>query len=162
MKYKDLHDWEISPKEAIRLQFELFKRIKSAKCPLGRLHSVAGVDVSVKDNVSQAAIVILSYPRLEIIESITASGKTSFPYIPGLLSFREAPVILKCVKKLKKEPDLFIFDGQGMAHPRKMGIATHMGIILDKPSIGSAKSRLCGKFSAPGEKKGDYSLMKDK
>jgi deoxyribonuclease V len=104
----------------------------------------------------------MKYPELEIKQTITSVVKTTFPYVPGLLSFREGPVILKCVKKLKLEPDLFIFDGQGLAHPRKAGLATHMGVILNKPSIGSAKSHLYGSYSEPKKKKGDYSIVKDR
>ncbi|MGB2879731.1 MAG: endonuclease V [Candidatus Omnitrophota bacterium] len=132
------------------------------KLPLQKIRLIAGVDVSVKDNMSNAAIVVLTYPGLEIKQVITYTTGTQFPYIPGLLSFREGPVILECVKKLTLEPDLFLFDGQGLAHPRKTGLATHMGVILDKPSIGSAKSHLFGTYREPGKKKGSFSLIKDK
>jgi len=161
MKYKDLHRWDLSPKEAIREQYRLRDMVKIKKLPFKGMRTVAGVDVSVKDDLSKAAIVILSFPDLEVMKTVTHTMKTVFPYVPGLLSFREAPVILECVKKLKKAPDLFIFDGQGLAHPRGIGLATHMGLILGRPSIGSAKSHLFGKFNPVGRKKGDYSLMYD-
>jgi len=123
---------------------------------------VAGVDVSVKSNVARAAIVALSYPDLSLLQVRTAEGAAEFPYIPGLLSFREAPVILKAMAKLSIEPDLFIFDGQGIAHPRRMGIATHIGIIIDRPSIGCAKSRLCGIHRDPGQERGSIEDLHDK
>ncbi len=162
MRYHDLHKWDISPREAIRLQEKLREKVVLRKIPVSKVRRIAGVDVSVKDDRSKAAIVVLSYPGLEIIETAVATAKVPFPYVPGLLSFREGPVILKCVKKLKTEPDLFVFDGQGLAHPRRIGLATHMGLILAKPSIGSAKSHLYGNFKMPGRKKRSYSLITDK
>ncbi|MEA3490129.1 MAG: deoxyribonuclease V [Candidatus Omnitrophota bacterium] len=162
MKYKNIHRWDLSPKEAIRLQKRIQKKIIIKKLNTRAIRFLAGVDVSVKNDRSRAAIVVLSYPRLEKVETAVLTLKTSFPYIPGLLSFRERPVILECVKKLKTEPDLFIFDGQGMAHPRRTGLASHIGVIFDKPSIGSAKSHLYGTYALPGNKKGDFSLIKDK
>ena len=161
MKYRDLHRWGLTPKEAIALQSSLRERIVLEKIDLRGVRMVAGVDVSVKDDQSQAAIVVLSYPGLERIEAVSSRMKTCFPYIPGLLSFREAPVILECVRKLKNAPDVFVFDGQGLAHPRRIGIASHLGLFLEKPSIGSAKSHLYGKYDPAGRNKGDFSLMKD-
>ncbi len=162
MNYKKLHRWDLSPKDAIRVQYRIREMITLKKLPLKSIKLIAGVDVSVKGDYSKAAIVIMKYPELEIKQTITSVVKTTFPYVPGLLSFREGPVILKCVKKLKLEPDLFIFDGQGLAHPRRAGLATHMGVILNKPSIGSAKSHLYGTCSEPKKKKGNYSIVKDR
>lgn len=162
MQYNNLHDWNLSPKEAIRLQYKLKERLIFKGLALSSLKYIAGVDVSVKNDLSKAAIVVLSYPSLEIIEFETHTEKTCFPYVPGLLSFREAPVILKCARKLQKEPDLFVFDGQGRAHPRGMGIASHLGLFLEKPTIGSAKSRLYGTYDEPASSKGSYSILKDK
>ena len=161
MKYRKIHAWDLSPKDAIRVQYRIREMTVLKKLPLKSIKLIAGVDVSVKEGHSKAAIVILTYPGLEIKEKITKVTKTRFPYVPGLLSFREGPVILECVKKLKYAPDLFIFDGQGLAHPRKAGLATHMGVILNKPSIGSAKSRLYGTYTEPKTKKGAYSVIKD-
>ncbi|MFQ5952672.1 MAG: endonuclease V [Candidatus Omnitrophota bacterium] len=161
MRYRHLHKWDLSPKEAIRAQEKIHEMTVMKKPTLQKIRLIAGVDVSVKDGHSKAAIVILTYPGLEVKEKVTAMEKTRFPYIPGLLSFREGPVILRCIRKLSVEPDLFIFDGQGLAHPRKTGLATHMGVILNKPSIGSAKSHLYGTYSEPGKKKGDFSIIKD-
>jgi len=159
MRYNNLHRWDLTPKEAIKLQYDLTKRIILKKVFPKELKIIAGVDVSVKNNTSKAAIVILSYPEFEILETVTHTEKTSFPYIPGLLSFREGPVILECVRKLKIEPDVFVFDGQGLAHPRKIGLASHIGIFLERPCIGSAKTHLYGEYSSPGTKKGDFSLL---
>jgi deoxyribonuclease V len=161
MKFKNIHKWGLTPKEAIRLQGRLRNMTVIKKLPGKKVRLIAGVDVSVKGDHSKAAIVVLSYPDLEKKQIVTAVMKTQFPYIPGLLSFREGPVILECVKKLSIEPDLFIFDGQGLAHPRKTGLATHIGIILNKPSIGSAKSHLYGNYRKPGNKKGSFSIIKD-
>ena len=161
MKYRDLHRWDLSPKQAIELQSDLRERIVLKRIDLRPIRLVAGVDVSVKDEDSQAAIVVLSYPGLEQIEAVSFRMKTCFPYIPGLLSFREAPVILECVKKLKNTPDVFVFDGQGLAHPRRIGIASHLGLWLERPSIGSAKSHLYGTYEAPGRNKGDFALVRD-
>lgn len=161
MDYKELHRWDLTPKEAIALQKKLQKKIIIKPFNLKNLKTAAGIDVSVKEGLSKAAVVVLSFPDMEVLESSFFTTETVFPYIPGLLSFREGPVILECIKKLKITPEVFIFDGQGLAHPRGMGLASHIGIILDKPSIGSAKSHLYGTFTPPGKKRGDFSLMED-
>lgn len=161
MNFKNLHRWDIPPREAVQVQKELCKSFAEKSLRVKDLEYVAGVDVSVKNDMSQAAIVVLSFPDLEVVETVKSKMPVVFPYVPGLLSFREGPVILECVKKLKTAPSVFVFDGQGIAHPRFMGIACHMGIILDRPSIGSAKSHLFGSFEPPGSKKGDHSLMRD-
>jgi deoxyribonuclease V len=162
MKYKKPHRWDLPPKDAIRAQYRLRDRIIIKRLPRRNIRVIAGVDVSVKNDRCKAAIVVMSYPGLKILESATCTTKTAYPYVPGLLTFREGPVILKCLKKLSAEPDLFIFDGQGLAHPRGIGLASHMGVILDKPSIGSAKSHLYGTYDPPELKKGAYSLIRDK
>ena len=161
MKYKNLHNWDLSPRQAIDLQSRLRRKIVLKKIDEKTVRLVAGVDVSVKNDRSQAAVVVLSYPALEEVETVSFRMKTCFPYIPGLLSFREGPVILECVKKLKNAPDVFIFDGQGLAHPGGIGLASHLGVILEKPSIGSAKSHLYGSYDPPGKARGDFSLMRD-
>ena len=161
MYYTPLHRWDLPPAEAIALQKELAGNCVLEPIDLSSVRLVAGVDVSVKSSRSKAAIVVLSFPGLEKVETVVSIAKTSFPYVPGLLSFREGPVILECMAKLTTEPDVFIFDGQGLAHPRKIGIASHMGLILKKPTIGSAKSHLFGKYDEPGQKRGDLSYLKD-
>ena len=108
-----------------------------------------------------AGIVIFEFPSFKIIERKHCVSTVNFPYIPGLLTFREGPSLLEAFEKIKIEPDIILFDGQGIAHPRRMGIATHLGLFLDKPTIGCAKSKLCGNYSSLGEKKGEYTLLKE-
>lgn len=120
-----------------------------------QVETVAGVDVSVKTEVARAAIVVLSYPALAPLEAATAEAPLVFPYVPGLLSFREGPAILAAWAHLGRRPDLLMFDGQGIAHPRGLGIAAHMGLWLGRPTIGVAKSRLYGRHAEPGPAPGD-------
>ena len=160
MKYLNLHSWEVNPREAIQLQKELKKKI-SLKKSFNKVKIVAGADVSYYKNNMIAGIVILKFPQLEIIEKKSSLSPVNFPYIPGFLTFREGPSLLEALKKIKIEPDVILFDGQGIAHPRRMGIATHLGLFLDKPTIGCAKSRLSGKYTSVGEEKGDYALLKE-
>jgi len=154
------HRWDLSPREAIALQRELVSRVIQ-KDVLPRITTVAGIDVGVKGGVARAAVVVMRFPELEIIEHVRAELPLAFPYVPGLLSFREAPAILEALAKLEHDPDVLIFDGQGYAHPRRMGIATHIGILLDHPTVGCAKSRLCGTFEEPGIERGSYSWLWD-
>jgi len=160
LKYLNLHSWEVNPREAIQLQKELKKKI-SLKKFFNKVKIVAGADVSYYKNNMIAGIVILKFPQLEIIEKKSSLSPVNFPYIPGFLTFREGPSLLEALKKIKIEPDVILFDGQGIAHPRRMGIATHLGLFLDKPTIGCAKSRLSGKYTSVGEEKGDYTLLKE-
>ncbi len=161
----ETHRWDISPKEGIELQKKLRREIKLT--PLESLpKTVAGADVSYNkgSNIFFAGIVLLSFPDMEIIDEVSAVGRVDFPYIPGLLSFREGPLLIEAFRRLETAPDLIIFDGQGIAHPRGLGIASHMGLILNIPSIGCAKTKLCGDFDEPGLEKGSSSplLMKGK
>jgi len=158
MRVIQLHEWDLSPSEAIAVQRDLRPKVVTHD-DLGPVHAVAGVDMSTARNRAHAAVVVLSFPGLEPLEAAQADLPLTYPYIPGLLSFREAPAILTAMETLHLEPDLFIFDGQGLAHPRRMGIACHIGVIIDKPCIGCAKSRLCGKHGTVGPKVGDYSEM---
>ncbi len=137
-------------KKYFKLQIELSKKV-ILKNSLSRINTVAGVDVSYVERVKKAfaTIVIFSYKNLEIIEKRYHISDINFPYIPGLLSFREIPPLLKCIKKCKIDPDLFICDGQGIAHPRGIGLASHLGLILNKPTIGCAKKKLVGSFIPP-------------
>jgi len=123
------------------------------------LQTVAGVDVGFEGNRARAAIVVLSFPQLNLVEWALSETPVSFPYVPGLLAFREAPAVLKALELLRVWPDLFIFDAHGLAHPRRMGLAAHLGVILDCPSIGCAKSRLCGRSAEPGEATGDWAPL---
>jgi deoxyribonuclease V len=133
----------------------------STERTFSQVNTVAGVDVAIKGEVAKAAIVVLNYPELSPVDYSLAELPVEFPYIPGLLAFREAPSVLAALEKLRTEPDLFIFDAQGLAHPRRMGLATHLGVIIDKPSIGCAKSRLCGSHHEPGAERGSYTYLYD-
>jgi deoxyribonuclease V len=162
VKIHNLHGWQISVAEAKQIQLELASQI-SRQSETIKPRFVAGVDISAPDStgIARAAVVILSYPELEVAEVKTAKDKLSFPYIPGLLSFREAPLILAACQKLSINPDLIMVDGQGIAHPRRFGIASHLGLLLDMPSIGCAKSRLCGTHSPVTAEVGDYTELMD-
>jgi len=160
LKYLNLHSWEVTPKEAIKLQKEL-KGSVSLEKSFNKIEKIAGADVSYYQNKMIAGVIIFEFPNLKVIESQFFISSVNFPYIPGLLTFREGPSLLEAFIKIKNEPDIILFDGQGIAHPRRMGIATHLGLFLDKPTIGCAKSRLSGKYTSVGEEKGDYALLKE-
>jgi deoxyribonuclease V len=151
----------LAPAEAIALQKQLAAQVVRT-ASLGPVKRVAGIDASYKEGLAQAAVVILSYPELELIEYAVARRPVSFPYVPGLLSFREAPAVLDALEKLLAPPDLLIFDGQGIAHPRRLGIASHLGLLVDLPAIGCAKSRLTGRYTEPGPERGDFSPLIDR
>ena len=176
MQTKNLHGWNLPYSQARELQTQLACKVQFTpiKNP-PRL--IAGLDCALskdKRRILAAAVVLrvpnadeglwapLEQPGFELIETATASRKMTFPYVPGLLSFREAPVCIAAVEKLKKEPDAFIIDGQGIAHPRRLGLAAHLGLFFDKPTIGCAKSRLIGEFEEPPLEKGAYSLLMGK
>ena len=146
------------PREAVTIQKDLRAQLRTDNC-VGEMRTVAGVDVGLRKGIARASVVVLGFPDLNPLEQATAQRQDEFPYVPGLLSFREGPVILDALTKLSIEPDILIFDGQGMAHPRRVGLSTHMGILLDHPTIGCAKSRLCGEHEVPGESKGDWSPL---
>lgn len=160
LKYLNLHSWEVSPQEAIKIQKDLKSNI-SLKKSFNKIDKIAGVDVSYYQNKMIAGVIIFKFPNLKIIERQSFVASINFPYIPGLLTFREGPSILSAFKKIKNEPDIILFDGQGIAHPRRMGIATHLGLFLNRPTIGCAKSRLSGKYTSVGEQKGDYTPLKE-
>jgi deoxyribonuclease V len=149
-----LHSWEVNPREAIEIQKDLRPRLILDSNPPS-IKTVAGVDVSYEAATDRliAGVVLFRSSDLSPIESVTAVLPATFPYVPGLLSFREAPAVLRAWKKLKRRPDCLICDGQGIAHPRRFGIASHLGLWLDIPSIGCAKSILVGTYREPGEKR---------
>jgi deoxyribonuclease V len=154
----DLHSWDLDPQQAIEVQRVLRERLVLAWD--GRpVHTVAGVDASVKAGRTRAAIVVLRFPDLAPLEAATAELPVSFPYIPGLLSFREGPVVLAAWERLQIRPDLLLFDGQGIAHPRGFGLAAHLGLWLDCPSIGVAKAWLYGEHGEPGRLRGEAAEM---
>jgi len=163
MRVKQLHPWKISPKEAIAIQGSLASQV-IRKGHLEEIRLIAGADISTEKDSTQAyaGVVVMTYPGLEVVEERGVVFELSFPYVPGLLAFREAPPLLKVFEEIRHEPDLILFDGQGIAHPRGLGIASHMGLLLDKPSIGCAKSLLFGHFEEPGDKQGAFSYLYDK
>ncbi len=162
MKIQQLHGWEISTYQAKQIQSELANQV-SRKSEAIKPVFIAGVDISAPDSrgVARAAAVVLNYPQLEVIEVKTVEDKLNFPYIPGFLSFREAPLVLAACQKLSTDPDLILVDGQGIAHPRRFGIASHLGLLLDIPTIGCAKSRLCGTHLPVDVEAGAYTELTD-
>ncbi|MEN8149625.1 MAG: deoxyribonuclease V [Planctomycetota bacterium] len=145
MKIEKLHDWDLTPKEAIRLQARLSEKLVFTPPPR-RPRLVAGADCAfTKDGGTVvAAVLVLSFPGLEVVERAVGRAPAVFPYVPGLLSFREAPALLDAFAKIESSPDVVMFDGQGLAHPRRLGLACHLGLWLDVATIGCAKSRLAG------------------
>ena len=164
VKFRQLHSWDVDYKTAVALQAELREKLILEDELSEDIRIVAGADISCTkgDDRVFAAVVLLDAATLEVIEEATYSGRTSIPYIPGLLSFREGPALLQAFGKLRKRPDVALFDGQGVAHPRGFGLAAHLGLLLDVPAIGCAKTRLIGAFAEPGARRGQFSsLMRD-
>jgi deoxyribonuclease V len=154
------HRWDLSPQEAFALQNELATQVETQP-RLGSIQGVAGIDVSIRDGVARAAVVVLDLQSMAPLDYAVVTRPVTFPYIPGLLAFREGPVVLETLEKLTIRPDLLIFDGHGLAHPRRLGLASHVGLLVDLPSIGCAKSRLCGQYQEPGQEVGDCSHLVD-
>ena len=163
MQIPPTHPWDVTPQQAIQIQRELTARV-SERDELGAVHFVAGVDVGFEgegNRIARAAVVVLSFPELAPIESATARRPVTFPYIPGLLAFREVPAILDALAQIRQTPDVIIVDGQGRAHPRRLGIACHLGVLLDRATIGCAKSILCGKAREPDNRVGAWTPLID-
>jgi deoxyribonuclease V len=154
------HRWDLSPKEAFAVQRNLALQVERQP-RLGPVRHVAGIDVSVREDVARAAVVVLDFEGLAPVGYATATRPVTFPYVPGLLAFREGPVVLDALERLGTTPDLLVFDGQGLAHPRRLGIASHIGLLVNMPAIGCAKSRLCGQHDEPGAEPGDYAPLLD-
>lgn len=161
LRLKHQHPWDVTREEAEAIQRRLAPLV--VETPLaGPIHTVAGIDVSFPTpDIARAAVVVLSYPDLTPLEQATAELPVRFPYTPGLLSFRETPVVLEALKKLNTLPDVLICDAQGRAHFRRLGLASHVGLLLDHPTIGCAKSRLVGQHHMPGEEKGSSAWLYD-
>lgn len=155
-----LHRWDLSPDDARTLQRELASRVDTTT-PLGPYRTIAGADVSHNrgDDRLFAAVVVFDTQSNSVLERVGLMQTARYPYISGLLSFREAPPLLDAFALLKTPPDVIICDGQGTAHPRRLGIASHLGLWLDRPTIGCAKSRLCGTFEEVGPERGDRSPL---
>lgn len=160
MHISDLHPWEVNPRQAAAIQQDLRRKV-IREDRFQTVRSVAGLDVSYPENgkTSRAGVVVLSYPHLEQIDQAMALMPVSFPYIPGLLSFREIPVILSALEKLARPPDLLVCDGQGYAHPRRFGLACHLGLLTGLPSIGVAKSILVGEHAPLAPERGAQSEL---
>jgi deoxyribonuclease V len=157
------HSWNLSPSEAIALQRQLATQVITED-RLGQVQAVAGIDVGFEDQgkITRAAVVVLRLDDLSLIEQVIARQPTCLPYIPGLLSFRECPAILAALEKLTVLPDLLLCDGQGIAHPRRFGIACHLGVLTDLPSIGVGKSRLVGRHGPVPDARGDWTPLVDR
>ena len=156
------HSWDLTPQEAIAVQKHLAgKVIRKSETDIGDVATVAGVDVHCQPGLATAAVVVIRLSDRATVDQATAVKKIRFPYLPGLLTFREGPAILAALDHLTAAPDLLIFDGQGIAHPRRCGLASHLGLLLDIPSIGCAKTRLSGWYEEPLTEKGSYSYLKD-
>lgn len=149
------HRWDLSPREAIALQADLRARVRTDSV-LPKIKTIAGGDCAYdkRAQLGYAGWVVYSYPDLEEIQRVGRRAKITFPYVPGLLSFRETPLLLQALDKLERLPDLLILDGHGVAHPRRFGIACHLGLCVDRPTIGCAKSRLVGTHDDPGQEPG--------
>jgi deoxyribonuclease V len=156
------HPWDLSVDEAKVLQTQLAEKVvPETTFDPAAVRLVAGVDVSFRGGMARAAVVALRFPELEPVDYALGDAPATFPYVPGLLTFREGPSVLAALDKLGSWPDLLIFDGHGLAHPRRIGLAAHMGVILGQPSIGCAKSRLTGTHDEPGEAVGDWVPLSD-
>ncbi len=163
MEIHPLHRWDLTEAEAVALQREMAQRVIT-NTPLEKCELIAGTDVSYNrySSLFYAGVVVLRVDDLSVVERQSAQADSPFPYIPGLLSFREAPVVLEALGRVKSRPDAIMFDGQGIAHPRRLGIASHIGLWVDVPCIGCAKSRLCGRYKEPDLAAGSRSPLVDR
>ncbi|MEQ9626383.1 deoxyribonuclease V [Coleofasciculus chthonoplastes] len=161
MEIYQRHSWTLTVEEATAIQNQLSGEIITSD-QLGEVNYVAGVDVGFEDNyaISRAAVAVLSFPELQLIEQAIARRPTNFPYIPGFLSFREVPVVLDALSQIKITPDLILCDGQGIAHPRRFGLACHLGLLITVPTIGVAKSRLIGQYEELPPEKGNWQPLR--
>lgn len=161
-----LHDWNLTPTQAVALQRELACRVERRDC-IGEVRRIAGVDIGFEQGgeVTRAAVVVLDYPSLEVIGQVVTRVPTRMPYIPGLLSFREVPAALQAFaelpSELRSEVGLLMVDGHGIAHPRRMGVAAHLGLWLDLPSLGVAKKRLTGRHGDVADERGAWTPLTD-
>ncbi len=159
---KNVHSWELSEDAALKLQSDLSSKVQ-VDDQLEEVRYVAGVDVAYEKGSDKlvAAVVVLDASTLGVVETVIAEDVAAFPYVPGLFSFRELPSLIKAFEKLEHTPDLVVCDGQGLAHPRRFGLACHLGVVFDIPTIGCGKSRLLGEANVPGEKRGSFEPLID-
>lgn len=164
MKIRARHAWNVSPKEAIAIQEQLRKEVITENRLEEPVRHVAGVDVGFEEGntLARAAVVVLDFPSLEPREHAIARLPVTFPYVPGLLSFREIPAVLEAMARLSVLPDLLLCDGQGIAHPRRFGIASHLGVLTGIPSVGVAKKRLIGHHAAVPDARGSWQPLQDR
>ena len=162
MKALELHRWDVTPAEALKIQLELRKRVE-LKDRLPELRYVAGADVALDLERKHAVggVIVYTFPGLVEVERVAAERGLTFPYVPGLLSFRESPVLIEAFERLRHEPDLIFYDGHGYSHPRRFGITCHLGVLLDRPTIGCAKSRLIGTHAEPASAAGRWTPLRD-
>jgi deoxyribonuclease V len=161
MKIETLHSWNVSIERAKSLQMELRERVRFRPLPRSRVRFVAGADIAV-DRAGEsliAAVVVVDFRSLEVVETRVVSRRLVFPYVPGYLSFREAPAVIACLRRVRAPVDVLLCDGQGIAHPRRFGLASHVGLWAGIPTIGCAKSRLVGEFVEPGRRRGSFSSL---
>jgi deoxyribonuclease V len=154
VRVRALHRWSLTPREARQLQTRMAVKVVE-RWERAAVRTIAGCDVHFPaKRVARGAVVVMSYPKLELLEQSCGDVDCRFPYVPGLLSFRELPALLPLLSKLRTVPDVVLCDGHGVAHPRGFGLASHLGLLLDTPTIGCAKSRLIGSHTDPGSTKG--------
>ncbi|MFP4027475.1 MAG: deoxyribonuclease V [Candidatus Brocadiia bacterium] len=157
-----LHNWNVSYERARKIQEDLAGCVKQVPLP-DDIKIVAGADMSFSKKAKKffAGVVVMKYPEMEAIEEKSSVADAAIPYIPGLLTFREGPAVISALERIQHTPDVVIFDGQGIAHPRRMGLGAHLGLWLDMPTVGCAKSRLVGEYEMPGEEKGEWEPLYD-
>lgn len=153
------HAWDVSPTEAVQIQRVLAPLVRETPLALGAVRTVAGLDVSVRGDRVRAAIVVMDMTTMEVVDQAIWEGPTPFPYVPGLLSFREVPAILPALEQLRAMPDVLMLDAHGRAHPRRFGLACHLGVLLDRPALGVAKTVLVGRNGPLAEPKGSTAEM---
>jgi deoxyribonuclease V len=161
VKAAHLHSWDVSWAQAEEIQNDLRGRVSAVNGFTDQRY-VAGIDLGFRGEMGRAAAVVVDYPGLKLVDLATADRPVTFPYRPGFLSFREAPAAIAALEALTVEPDLLVVDGQGIAHPRRLGIAAHLGVLFDIPTIGCAKSRLVGHFEEPGQEPGSWTPLTDR
>ena len=162
MRIARTHRWDLSLEAALRLQRRLAATVDTG-ARLARVRLVAGADAAYHQDGERlvAAVVVIALPGLEVVEQASAEGRVTFPYVPGLFGFREAPIVLRACRRLRARPDVLVCDGQGIAHPRRFGLACHLGYCLDLPTVGCAKSRLAGEHGPVAAQRGSWSWLRD-